>query len=700
DLFIVGDSKQSIYRFRSADVTVFRKVQADIRDSGGELIDLDLTFRAHAPLLEQLNALLAPILGETDDPARPYAVPFAPLKAYRQTPARENVQPPFIEFHLGMGENAEEGRAASAQALAQRLRELHETEGFAWGDMALLFRSSTAYDVYENALEAAGIPFVTVAGRGFYDRPEIRDLLNILAAIADPTDDLALVGALRSPAFAIPDAEIYRLRYPSNSTTPAKIIDSLKQSVDTYTGTQENHQSPITIYQLPYLILTDLHALSGRAPAAAILKRLLDLTHYRAILSSNPNGARMIRNVEKLLADAHRSRLVSLTDFLAYVQTLRDVGLREGEAPADSSNAGAVQLMTVHKAKGLEFPLTVLADAAYEHRGAGAKVQLPTLAPHACAGVTNHPLLLDLRDDDFHATAWQLAARLEDDRAQAEDARLLYVAATRAKEKLLISGHVKLKKDGTFSLSGWLNKFSFLEMSTPEHFPMNDGIYAAVYPYSQADEPSAPQPDSTSQAESPRESDLLDPLVPNAPLAEEKLRTRESDPPQRVWRIVSKAKSPRAPAWLVGRLVHEALRRWRFDDLDNFLKPFALESGLTDEAQIRAAIQESRRMLERLRAHPLFTELDTAERHHEVRYDLPNGRGILDLLYRTADGWFIIDFKTDEVRSDDEARETIRLKQYNDQVARYARAISDQLKVQAKTRLVFLNVNGEVKIHE
>ncbi|MDP1545976.1 MAG: UvrD-helicase domain-containing protein, partial [Anaerolineales bacterium] len=235
DLFIVGDSKQSIYRFRSADVTVFRQVQADIRDSGGELIDLDLTFRAHKPLLEQLNSLLAPILGETDDPARPYAVPFAPLKAYRQKPERENIQPPFIEFHLGMGENADEGRAASAQALAQRLRELHQTEGFAWGDMALLFRSSTAYDVYENALEAADIPFVTVAGRGFYDRPEIRDLLNILAAIADPTDDLALVGALRSPAFAIPDAEIYKLRYPNGATVPVKIFESLSTQVDTYT---------------------------------------------------------------------------------------------------------------------------------------------------------------------------------------------------------------------------------------------------------------------------------------------------------------------------------------------------------------------------------------------------------------------------------------------------------------------------------
>ncbi len=684
DLFIVGDSKQSIYRFRSADVTVFRQVQSDIHDAGGELIDLDLTFRAHKPLLEGLNSLLAPILGETDDLARLYAVPFAPLRAYRQNPIRENIQPPFIEFHLGLGESADEGRASAAQALAQRLRELHETEGFAWGDMALLFRSSTAYAVYENALEAASIPFVTVAGRGFYDRPEIRDLLNALTAIADPTDDLALVGLLRSPAFAIPDAEIYQLRTShckgreENQKEFLSVLRSLSGSM-------------IPSHQRAFAILEDLHSLSSRAPAATVLKRLLDLTYYRAILASDPNGARMIRNIEKLLADAHRSRLVSLSDFLAYVQTLRDVGLREGEAPADASSAGAVQLMTVHKAKGLEFPLTVLADAAYEHHGAGAKILL------------SNNLLLDLRDNDFHSTAWQLASRLEDDRAEAENNRLLYVAATRAKEKLLISGHVKLKKDGTLSLAGWLDKFDFLrEMSAPEHFSLNDGILAKIYPYSQADVPSAPQPDSTFPIESPRESDLIEPLAPASPLAEGKLRVRESDPPQRVWRIVSKAKTPRAPAWLVGRLVHEAIRRWHFsdDDFENFLRPFALESGLTDEAEIHTAIQESRQLVGRLRAHPLFAELNSAERHHEVRYDLPEGRGIMDLLYRTDAGWFIIDFKTDEARSDAETQSAISQNGYDHQVARYAEAISNQLKVQAKTRLVFLNVNGEVKIHD
>jgi ATP-dependent helicase/nuclease subunit A len=169
-LFVVGDSKQSIYRFRGADVTVFRRVQTDVVAAGGRHVPLDLTFRAHAALVALANDLLAPILGEEDDPERPYAVPFAPLTAHRKEP-RPGVQPPHVELHLGLGENAGEGRAAAAAALARRLCRLHDEEKVEWEEMALLFRAATGFLPYEGALERAGVPFVTVAGRGFYDRP-------------------------------------------------------------------------------------------------------------------------------------------------------------------------------------------------------------------------------------------------------------------------------------------------------------------------------------------------------------------------------------------------------------------------------------------------------------------------------------------------------------------------------------------------
>lgn len=704
DLFIVGDSKQSIYKFRGADVTVFRQAQADIRAAGGQRLDLDLTFRAHQDLLETLNRLLAPVLGETDDPARPHLIPFAPLRPCREKPIRSEIQPPYVEFHLGLGEDAEEGRQIAAASLAIRLKELHENEGFAWGEMALLFRASSAFPAYETALEAAGIPFVTVAGRGFYDRPEIRDLLNILAAVANPADDLALVGLLRSPAFAIPDAEIYQLRFPHPNSRP--VGEGEGQGMRAALAV-----SPISSHQRAHAILTELRALAGRAPAAAVLKRLLDLTGYRAILSTalrQAQGARMLRNVEKLLADARRSRLASLPAFLAYVRTLRDVGLREGEAPSDFQSSGAVQLMTVHKSKGLEFPLTVIADAAYEPRPRSDKIQ-----------ITPPGLLLDLKDsDDRHPAAWQIAVQRAKELDDAEDRRLLYVAATRAKEKLLISGHVKAKKDGSLSVPGWLGRLGLEqikiegEMSTSRHDPVTEsGAAVTLYPVKPA-EADSPTPASVS-TDSPLapfgedkgpgvRADLLDPLPPSCPVTDEKTRARESDPPQRVWRIVPETKRPHAPAWVVGKLVHESLRRWRFPNpgFDDFLKPFALESGLTDPGEIHAALVETRRLLERLRAHPLYAELDSAERHHEIPYYTPTGRGMIDLLYRAGNEWVILDFKTDDLRSEEQARAAILEKGYDRQLARYAQAIQEQLGILPRARLVFLNLHNQLAIFD
>ena len=694
DLFIVGDAKQSIYKFRGADVTVFRQVQQDIRAANGLPIDLDLTFRAHKPLLDALNALLSPVMGDGGEAQRPYYVPFTPLNANRKYP--KNAQPPFIEIQLGLGDDAEHGRAASAAALARRLHELRQSEGFEWGQMALLFRSSSTYGIYEAALERAEVPFVTIAGRGFYDRPEIRDLLNVLTAIADPTDDLALAGLLRSPAFGLVDAELYRLRFSRADGSKQPLWDALRSA-----ATSQAERA--------VRILDELTALAGRATVAAVLKRFLDLTFYRAILSTLSEGSRMLRNVDKLLADAHRSRLVGIGEFLTYVQTLRDVGLREGEAPVDAG--GAVQLMTVHKAKGLEFPLVVLADAAYENRGVSGRV-----LRHAQAG-----LLIDLRDvgGELHPLAWQIASLEEIDKDDAEDRRLLYVACTRAKEKLIVNGHAKILKAGTLGLKGWLKRLGDVlglgeiaiegDLAALQplrlKLPAFDGAEIACTLHSAvpAEEEAAPvfQPASLEPAVTVL-PDLVTSALQVAPeVVDEKIREREVDPPQRVWRVVPHARHPVGPAWVVGQLVHQALRHWRFpgEGFDNFIRPFALQSGLTDPAEIHATILEVRRLMARFRDHPLCAEIEAAVRYHEVPYVSPKDAGIVDLLYRTPQGgWCIVDFKTDQVRSPEEAWRSIRDAGYDRQVERYASALQAQIGQVPEMRLVFLQVGKDVGV--
>ncbi len=701
DLFVVGDAKQSIYKFRGADVSVFREVQADIAASGGLSVDLDLTFRAHRALLDAVNALLAPVLGETDDPSRPYQVPFAPLRAYRKSPGAETLHAPYVEFQLGLGEDAESGRLAAASALADRLRELCADEGVAWGDVALLFRSSSNFDVYEDALERAGIPFVTVAGRGFYDRPEIRDVLNALAAIADPTDDLALAGLLRSPAIGLSDADLYRLRFAEGDERPRPLWDALVETSEV----SQDFGSPARARACN--IVAELQALSGRVSAAAIFKRFLDLTGYRAILASVPEGRRLRRNVDKLLADAHRSRLIGLGEFLEYVQSLRDVGVREGEAPVEAG--GAVQLMTVHKAKGLEFPVVVIADAAYEHRGGGEMV----LVDDALG------LLIGLSDSGGARPAmWRLASLHDAAKDEAEDARLLYVAATRAKEKLIVSGHVKRNAKGTLGLRGWLARLGSVigldeiviegETTAPRalevRVPGETGSLACLLHPLRALEATL---DSETPASGPARAplplpDLALPISPPASGAlDHEAREREADLPSRVWRVVPRARRPGGPAWVVGKLVHEALRRWRFpseDNFDVFLWPFALEAGLTDAAEIQATLNEARRLLDRFQAHLLCAEIGAAARYHEVPYALAGDSGIIDLLYRAEAGWTIVDFKTDELRSLDEMRETIRREAYDAQVRRYADALAAQLGQRPRTQLVFLRVAGEIQV--
>jgi ATP-dependent exoDNAse (exonuclease V) beta subunit len=699
ELFIVGDAKQSIYKFRGADVSVFRQVQADIQAANGLTVDLDLTFRAHQPLVQNLNDLLRPVLGEAADLTQPYEVPFAELRAQRKQPEKQAVCAPFVEFHLGVGEDAATGREATATALAQRLHALHRAEEFAWSDMALLFRASSGFSVYEDALERAGIPFVTIAGRGFYDRPEIRDVLNALAAIHDPTDDLALAGLLRSPAIGLSDADLYRLRF-ANDDQPRSLWENLSviasaereaiSSGHTETASLGSARSDA------YHLIAELHDLAGRVSVAEVLKRFLDATHYRTLLSAVPQGHRLRRNVDKLLVDAHASRLISLGEFLEYVQTLEDTGVREGEAPVAAE--GAVQLMTVHKAKGLEFPVVVIADAAHEMPNRASKVLLDD----------HLGLQIDLTDaDGAHPVAYRLARLNEQAKDDAEDKRLLYVAATRAKEKLIVSGHAKISSKHMLTLSGWLRRLGEVvgldaitidgELTAPRRVELSQPLGCVLYP---PEEVGAIR--TNAETVSGSASILQPPELVVAALHLDP-QSKIQNPQSKVWRVVPKAQRPVGPAWVVGRLTHEALRRWRFPDSDNFdafLLPFALEAGLTDHAEIQATINEVRRMLRRFQAHPLYEEVEKADRLHKVPYALPGDTGVIDLLYRSGDGWTIVDFKTDEVRSIEEMRATIEHEKYAEQVQRYIEAIAPQIGQRPRGQLVFLRVKNEVQVED
>ncbi len=718
-LFIVGDAKQSIYRFRGAEVAVFRQVQADIQAVGGTLINFDLTFRAHKALVEITNALLAPLMATEDDPTRPYDVPFMPLTAHRAIP-REGISAPYLEFQLGLGNDRSEGRLAAAAGLAQRLHELHNAGQLEWQDVALLFRASSAFGVYEDALEGAGIPFVTVAGRGFYDRPEVRDLLNALAAIADPTDDLAMAGLLRSPAIGLSDEALYLLRWDRKGAR-RPFWTALQGEALTDLGEEDR-----TWAEFARRLVVDLHEWAGRVSVAQLLKTFLDITHYRAALGLVSGGERLRRNIDKLLADAHRSELVGVPEFLEYVAALRDVAARESEAPTEAE--GAVQLMTIHKAKGLEFPIVVLADASYTSRSLLAPSYLDQ----------DLGLTLNLSDGEARPAAFRLAAWRETEQAASEERRLLYVAATRAMEKVIISGSTRLstaqRSAGRLLLSGWLAQLAEVvglteiqlpEMpTTPQSIPLtweNEAATCMIYPpvsiASSRGEANRIDGTVTEEALSglprpytvPSEPpDLLASLVATYGAGvDEKLSARESDPPPRVWRVVPKSKAE-VPAWVIGSLTHIALRHWRFpsdEGFADFLTPFALEAGLTDEASVQAALRRVIKLLIRFQDHPLYAELSAAERHHEVPYSLTiDGQthsGLIDLLFRPSPGdpaWTIAEFKTDRLADGTDLMQYLQQQGYDRQVQGYVQAVAQQMGVSPRVLLVFLSVGTSMRV--
>jgi ATP-dependent helicase/nuclease subunit A len=290
-------------------------------------VDLDETFRTHKSLLDVISDLLRECMGTVEDPSRPYYEPFSAMIAKSDSP-REGINLPHIEFVYGAGKDAASARPVAAQALASRLLELKEQGQInKWDDVTLLFRAATGFPYYENAFEDANIPFVTVAGRGFYDRPEIRDVLNILRALTDPSDDLAMAGLLRSPAFGLSDTALYQLR--RQSSPPAHFFDALQGDHTLLEG-----DDPLRVRRA-LSILGDLLPRVDRIPVAALIKRLMDATDYRAILAAGENGrngGRMWRNLDKLVADAQASGKVNVRDFLEYIATINDVGAREGSS--------------------------------------------------------------------------------------------------------------------------------------------------------------------------------------------------------------------------------------------------------------------------------------------------------------------------------------------------------------------------------
>ena len=421
-LLIVGDPKQSIYRFRRADVTVWTKVKNDFdRWTDCLVIPLNENFRSTPAILGFVDHTVGALLdtsidGETH---QPYEIPFESLESRRAdgdaAPVELLVVPATDD---GKKRLAEDMRRIDADAVAKRARQLVDEDGLEWGDIALLMPGWGALDVYKQALEAVGAKTFPLLNEGFYERREVLDLVLALQVARDPSDDLALFGFLRSPFVGVKDETLLALNQRVEGRPYWYNLD----------GVQVAEQE---VLDRGVEIVRRYSELRDRMPTDELLESLIDETGYLAHLKlQGDHRDQAIANVRKFLHLSRSMAQLGVGDFLRTIQEVRDREDREADAPM-TAQKDAVTLTSIHSAKGLEWKAVFFCDTNRRN-----------YADYSALLIGRDTMALKIPNVDTgdQPPRRQALQKLMLDEDLAEDKRVWYVAMTRAKERLFITG--------------------------------------------------------------------------------------------------------------------------------------------------------------------------------------------------------------------------------------------------------------------
>jgi ATP-dependent helicase/nuclease subunit A len=430
-LFLVGDPKQSIYRFRRADIETYARARALLAEQG-EVLTLETNFRSVTRLLGAVNRLFEGQMQPPEDGA--YQPAYAAVVAPPGTPDGE---PPLLldwPPDAPPPSGVEDRRAREADALAALVRRAvaerawgvrdrgrGESRAAGYGDVVCLFRTLGAAGVYEDAFRAAGVPYRTLGGRHYYARSEVGWALAALAAIEDPHDPVALVAALRSPFFGLEDGAFLAHvaaggRFSYLDPLPAAAPEALGDA---------------------WRLLRDLHGRRPRESAAAIVEALYVETEVLATYALDSHGDQRVANLLRILDTARALEATGRSTFRALVRWLRAQdrgGYEESESPIVEEGDEVVRLMTVHSAKGLEFPVVILPDLEWDRTAGTPRLVVDRRPGEPALGVGLGKV------GEWTVETDNVAALVEREerRAAAEQLRLFYVATTRARDHLVL----------------------------------------------------------------------------------------------------------------------------------------------------------------------------------------------------------------------------------------------------------------------
>ena len=437
-LFVVGDPKQSIYRFRRADVSLYQRIKAELIDAGAALVHLTETFRALPAIVSAVNQSFAPAMigaGHAEYVAMDvHRAPLGDQPALIALPVPDPYGK-YGDFHK------DAIRASAAEAVVAFVEWLVTSSGWrvcepgAAGEeqvpikpqhVCLMFRDFRDWyagdltRAYVRELEGRRLPHVLVGGQAFHTREEVLAVRTAMNAIEWPKDELEVYATLRGPLFSLSDDRLFDFRFPDDGSV--RQLDPLRRWDDA--DLDDQAREVVRALQL----VGRLHRSRNDRPIAATIGRLLAETRAHASMAIWPSGEQALANVQRLLEQARRFESRGATSFRAFIDQLADDAERGqgSDAAVVEEGAEGVRIMTVHKAKGLEFPIVILCDPERSKGDAPSRY------------IDSARRLWAFRLAGCSPT--ELADHAEEIRAEdaAEEIRVAYVAATRARDLLVV----------------------------------------------------------------------------------------------------------------------------------------------------------------------------------------------------------------------------------------------------------------------
>ena len=638
NLIVVGDVNQSVYGFRGAEPKMFGDI---LEDENFRKISFATNYRSRGSLIEFFNIFFAGTFSK---------------KYYEMMQASSSEPDPDISVEIIAceGENARESAEAEARAVASRIKELQRKSR---GEIALLLRRSSNVVIYENALTEEGIRFQSLIGRDFYDLPEIRDVMSMLRYFLDPFDVIAKASVLRSPYFGASDDELFFH----------------------FRGENENKNAARVREYLRFLDEKRKEYING--DTFRTVDFVVDGLGYSSAVRALPGGEVKSLNLKKFLLMAEE--LVSqkgygLYQIVEHFDSLR--GSQEERAFEEVDDGGIVKLMTVHKAKGLEFDTVFLCHTNYQRVVTSERVMADT---ERGGFIVRYPA--------FSSDSWQhLKSRLEAKEAE-EEKRALYVAMTRAKKGLfvclsgkVVSGkkRIQVQRDSFAELADSKLSLSSRCLEMPQGFTDETwGIsFSGFYDGEVSKEPDTVSHTLSSKKEIPLDPKYMEPVYGK----EDKPKQAETSSLPDLFSPTDRLKDPER----TGSIMHRFLEIWDFgEETAEKEIEFVLREFLVSNPDMKKLLLE-------LSSNFLSSELLTliraareVRREHKFVFDPGEGspkRGRIDLLTEEDGGMRLFDYKYR--KSIEEAARRI----YEEQMDGYCEAISSKFEKPLLSRHIVL----------